>query len=234
MYSPELEELIEAILADGIITEKERSVLHKRALSEGVDPDELDVIIDGRLVLRKSSPPPIPSPVNNPSNSETPNIKSSIKHGVIRKCPHCGEIVEAGSGKCKLCGLTFAGVEANNSRQRLAAVLEEVEKRDYNSKGLVGLIFGDIYADDEKEEARARAITNFPVPNTKEDLLEFILYLEPLSKVTGIMNKMVARLNSDPNRFTQAAYKSKYEECVKKARAFFPDDPQFLAILPKK
>ena len=50
MYSKELEEIIEADLADGEITEKERAVLHKRAIAEGVDPDELDVVIEGRVV----------------------------------------------------------------------------------------------------------------------------------------------------------------------------------------
>ena len=37
MFSKELEEIIEAALADGVLTDKERAVLHKRALAEGVD-----------------------------------------------------------------------------------------------------------------------------------------------------------------------------------------------------
>ena len=47
--SKELEVLIEASLADGVLTAKEREVLHKKALQEGMDPDELDVIVEGRL-----------------------------------------------------------------------------------------------------------------------------------------------------------------------------------------
>ncbi|MBP3285367.1 MAG: hypothetical protein J6M15_00285 [Prevotella sp.] len=53
MFSKELEEVIEAALADGVLTDKERAVLHKRAAAEGVDPDELDVVIDGRLAKAK-------------------------------------------------------------------------------------------------------------------------------------------------------------------------------------
>ena len=53
MFSKELEEVIEAALADGALTDKERAVLHKRAQAEGVDPDELDVVIDGRLAKMK-------------------------------------------------------------------------------------------------------------------------------------------------------------------------------------
>lgn len=51
MFSEELEMLIDAAIADGTITEKERIVLHKRAQAEGVDVDELDMIIDGRLAM---------------------------------------------------------------------------------------------------------------------------------------------------------------------------------------
>ena len=53
MFSKELEEVIEAALADGALTDKERAVLHKRAQAEGVDPDELDIVIDGRLAKMK-------------------------------------------------------------------------------------------------------------------------------------------------------------------------------------
>ena len=53
MYSKELEELIEGALADGVITDKERAVLHKKAESEGVDPDEPDMVLDGRLAKKK-------------------------------------------------------------------------------------------------------------------------------------------------------------------------------------
>ena len=44
MLSKELEEIVEAALADGVLTDKERAVLHKRAQAEGIDPDELDIV----------------------------------------------------------------------------------------------------------------------------------------------------------------------------------------------
>lgn len=47
MYSEQLEQLIKSVIADGVITEKERAVLHKKAAAEGVDEDEIDVYVDG-------------------------------------------------------------------------------------------------------------------------------------------------------------------------------------------
>ena len=48
MYSKELEELIDSVLADGVITDQERAVLRKRALACGEDPDEVMIVVDGR------------------------------------------------------------------------------------------------------------------------------------------------------------------------------------------
>lgn len=49
MFSEELNRLIEAALVDGIVTDKERSVILKRAVAEGVDPDEVEMILDARI-----------------------------------------------------------------------------------------------------------------------------------------------------------------------------------------
>lgn len=55
MYSKELEKLINAVLADGSITEKERAIIHKRAEREGVDLDEIDLYLDGKLNSQQKS-----------------------------------------------------------------------------------------------------------------------------------------------------------------------------------
>lgn len=42
MFSKELQQLINASLTGGDLTDKEREVIRKRALLEGIDPDEVD------------------------------------------------------------------------------------------------------------------------------------------------------------------------------------------------
>jgi len=54
MYSEQIEQLIKSVIADGVITEKERAVLHKKAASEGVDENEIDVYVDGLIAQMKS------------------------------------------------------------------------------------------------------------------------------------------------------------------------------------
>ena len=53
MYSEQLETLIQSIIADGFITDKERAVLHKKAEAEGIDIDEVDVYVDGLIVNKE-------------------------------------------------------------------------------------------------------------------------------------------------------------------------------------
>lgn len=212
MFSKELEEVIEAALADGVITEKERAVLHKRALLEGVDPDELDVVIEGRLSKMKKEEDWLrPAPPQQINNS---------KHGSVRKCPSCGAPVEAGAVKCAECGYVFVGIEANNSVARFSEQLKEIEKGG-NVIGSIGGFFGM----DRYTKEVVSTISNFPVPTAKEDLLEFILFLQPKSK--GGLNQYKSEEK------IVDAYKCKYIECVEKAQLFFSDDPQFQPLFEK-
>ena len=121
MYSKELEELIESVLADGVVTDQERTVLRKRAQACGEDPDEVMIVVDGRLAKMKKASAPT-----------TPTVE---KRGNIVKCPSCGVPIEAGAVKCAECGYVFTNMKTNNSAERFAkklAVLIDKHKDDYS------------------------------------------------------------------------------------------------------
>ena len=80
--NPEIEKLIDLALADGEITDKERSVILKKAEKLGEDPDEVEMILDGRL-----------------------HLKSSSKR--IIKCPNCGQEENGISQVCNSCGFVL-------------------------------------------------------------------------------------------------------------------------------
>lgn len=162
-YSKELETVIEAALADGVITEKERAVLHKKALLEGVDPDELDVVIEGRLAKMKREVDWLrPTP---PKNLE------KEKHGNVVKCPNCGAPIVAGATSCKDCGYVFTNVKAN---QTATALFEAIQKEMAADQ-----------LDSERDEKINALITTFPIPTSKEDILEFLYMGVPNAKKKG-------------------------------------------------
>ena len=215
MYSKDLEEIIEAALADGVLTDKERAVLHKRAIMEGVDPDELDVVIDGRLAKKKKEADWLrPDPPQNLHNE---------KMGNVVKCPNCGCTEISGRAVCPECGYAFTNVKANRSVERLAEQLAAIE-RDRRGDSISNLIGGvSSLLGGGKAGEKVSIIKNFPVPNTREDLLEFLSMLKPKSSKYG----KLTTATSVTDKAESQAYYVKLAECIDKAKRSFGKDPEF-------
>lgn len=62
-------------------------------------------------------------------------------------------------------------------------------------------------------------IVSFPVPNGKDDMLDFISYLQ-VKKDTSVEFSKI--------------YVAKYNQCFEKAKQLFPDDPTIKAIIEKE
>lgn len=116
MYNEKLEALISAALADGVLTEKEKQILFKKAEAMGIDLDEFEMVLDARLVELKKKE----ARENQQYQLEMEKAKSaqlsapkSEKYGDVRKCPACGAIVPSMAAKCQECGHEFVNVGAN-------------------------------------------------------------------------------------------------------------------------
>ena len=122
MYDERIEQLIKAALADGVLTEKEKQVLFKRAQEQGIDLDEFEMVLDARLVeLQKAEKEKVEK-----------SAPKSDKYGSVRKCPACGAIVGAFVGVCEECGYEFSNIEATISYRKFHEALaqeEDVEKQ---------------------------------------------------------------------------------------------------------
>ena len=203
MLTPELEQLINYALEDGVLTDKERSVLMRKAQAAGADLDEFEMILDAKL-----------HEVQKTAATVAPKSNSN-KHGEVRKCPACGAMVSAFSTRCSECGFEFNNVEANKSANTLFEKLQALEMEKarelaqheesknkqllalserHNSGGTLTKIFAnngeaqneerdDLIRTLEKGarlierkymDAKINMIKVFAVPNTKGDLLELL------------------------------------------------------------
>ena len=51
----DLDKLIDAVVADGVITDKEHSVILKKATAAGYDADEVEILLDGKLAEKQNA-----------------------------------------------------------------------------------------------------------------------------------------------------------------------------------
>ncbi len=180
MYNEQLEQLIDAALADGVLTEKEKQILFKKAQAMGVDLDEFEMVLDARLVKLKKAE----------EEKAATSAPKSDKYGDVKKCPACGAIVQSFQVVCPECGYAFENVDANISSQKLADTIDKLIKQGAETDRI------------------KKSIMNFPIPNSKADLIEFL---------TSLNSKI-----SDEDY--GSAYNIKFNECLSKAKLLFPND----------
>lgn len=220
MYNEKLEALISAALADGVLTEKEKQVLFKKAEAMGIDLDEFEMVLDSRLVELKKKE----ARENQQYRLEMEKAKSaqlsapkSEKFGDVRKCPECGAMVQSLMTKCPECGHEFVNVEANNTTKKLMQKIDEIQAesvnmlKSINSKNENVAIQQRNAIDDQIQNRIQQAILNFPIPNTKEDLVEFITLCQG--------NKQ------------QYPWGLKLKQVISKAKVILPNDPEIQALV---
>ena len=232
MYNEQIENLINLALADGELTEKEKQILFKKAEAAGIDLDEFEMVLDAKLFEKQQA-----------MKAATPSVAApkSDKFGDLKKCPACGAIVTSFSAKCGDCGYEFSNIEANASIQKLFLLLTELDniqssiplaKISFFSNGLLE---NRKRAEDHINK-KCEVIKNFPVPNTKNDILEFLSSAIPHARKvkTGFGSMFASKGwgggHSDAYKEQEIAkaWKYKCEQIVMKARFSLKEDKKGL------
>lgn len=209
MYNEQIEALISAALADGMLTEKEKQVLFKKAQAQGIDLDEFEMVLDARLVeLEKAE-----------KAKAAAAAPKSNKLGDVKKCPNCGAIVQSYLGACPECGYGFEDMSANLTSRKLTEKLDKVAKEWDDKINTTENPEDKWKLEKGKEQALAHAIMTTPLPNTKADLFEFMTMTQ------------AAFLSGSTPYHSAAAYNTKYQESLLKAKSLFTKDEIFIAMI---
>jgi len=207
--NPEIEKLIDMVVADGQITEKERGVVLKKAGALGEDIDEVEIYLDAKLhqknEVQKQEVFPAP-----------PLEKKSNKEGDLKKCPSCGAPAESFNTKCSDCGHEFRNVVTEKTIKALFTDLMVIEQKkstakDYTEKCLIN-------------DQMATLISTFPIPNSKESVLEFISQTYPKAKGHGSRFANIMNENGNDTDLRKA-WRQKFEEAYIKAKFLFINEP---------
>ena len=198
MFSKELEDLIQATLEDGKLEENEKAALVKRAQREGVDLDELEIYINSLLQRRQRE-------LNEKRDQREEEYAKKKKEAIGPVCPKCGKQVPPLTLKCD-CGYEFKKEKKESSVKLLydrisnlqltdeeidscSDVAEEKVNNEYRAVrdryGNVVKKLDEDKANKLKLQKKIDIIQSFPVPNTKEDIMEFLALAVPNSKTKG-------------------------------------------------
>lgn len=131
------------------------------------------------------------------------NERKTVVDGKLHKCPNCGEQLNAFTTICPVCSYELRGTQATSCVHELSMKLETCET----------------------DAKKAQLISNFYIPNTKEDIYEFF--------ILAYSNIAVGGSEID-------AWRIKLEQAYLKAKVAFGDSEEYHQIkelydqLPKK
>lgn len=259
MYNEQIEKLIELALADGELTEKEKQVLFKKAEAAGIDLDEFEMVLDARLYEKTQNK--TPSPVAAPKSDKYGDVKKCPSCGTIvqsfsGKCSDCGYEFRDIQSDVTINKLFDALMEADNipmDEYKESSLNKMIVNNSGKSSGIIGQQLSRsseilAKADEQKREAehfkrhkekiiskKIQIISNFPVPNSKEPLLEFLTL--GISKATPTKTGFIGLFTkTDADKEHNAlvpAWKSKIEQVVMKAKMSLKEDKALLADIDK-
>lgn len=219
----ELENLINMALADGEVTEKERGIIMRKAEALGEDKDEVEMILDGRIAMM----------IKEQTVSQAQHqVQKTNKEGDVKKCPSCGAPVESFKTKCADCGHEYRGSKSSNSASQLFVELTKIEDEERNRPrekvSFFNIDGGNFYMEQSIANRISTTVSSFPVPNTKEDIFEFLAVALPQTKIK-LQKLMFKTAPIDrPKEIIKNAWQSKCEQVIMKARMSMKDDRKTL------
>lgn len=165
--------------------------------------------------------------VNVPITSRGESRKT-VYDGEIHKCPNCGDILDAYESVCETCGYERRGTKATSSIQELAQKLEAIETQRPPKK--VTSIFTQAFTQghiSKTDEQKINLIQSFPIPNTKEDIMEFaVMAISNVDPDVFSTMSMSNPYNNAPKQAISNAWFSKFEQAYQKGRLMFGDSAE--------
>ncbi|MFM8243845.1 MAG: zinc ribbon domain-containing protein [Crocinitomicaceae bacterium] len=233
MYPPELEKLIEYAIIDGELTSKEREILIRKSIELGVDQAEFEMVIDARVFEAKQKLSQKHSTLENTVPKSESSVDSKITH-----CPNCKSPLEGFVTSCDYCGNDLTDIKSNTTIHNLFQLLteaEELRREDSdNPFAAVGRFYADAFSSitgpSKVDSKKIEIISSFPIPTTKEDILEFLTLAIPRAKKIG---NVFTRNNPENKSHNLLApvWKNKCDQVILKAKIAMREDSESLRLV---
>lgn len=144
--------------------------------------------------------------------------------GEIRKCPNCGEVLSAFEIKCHSCGYELQNVKGSKAVTELAEAIAKLEAtRPPQTKKRFGAPSNMSVSPTDR--SIANIIQSFAIPNTREDILEFMI-LASTNIDTDALDSKDSSYSASQKLVTNA-WIAKFEQSYQKAKIAFGNSPEF-------
>lgn len=142
---------------------------------------------------------------NKCNNDSKLSKKNVFFDGEIHKCPSCGEILNSFVSICPSCGYELRGT--------------------YSSTAITD--FSNMISNCESEKKLISIIENFPIPNTKEDIFEFLVIAK--SKIKNYDKNGNGVLDYNEKSLLNA-WKVKVDQCYEKGKLILDNQNDIMII----
>ncbi len=162
---------------------------------------------------------------NKQTNSKSRKLEFE---GKVYKCPNCGEVLHSFVRNCPACGLELRETNTTSAVREFALKLEAIEaRREYEKPHGFFSSLNKREWISKTDEQKISLIQNFTVPNTKEDMLEFMILASSIwdSTIYG-----ATEIEDKARKAIADAWLSKIEQVYAKAKNSYGNDNDFRRI----
>lgn len=156
--------------------------------------------------------------------------RQTVFEGKIHKCPNCGQVLNSFQDDCPACGFEFRDVKATSSVKELADKLEEISNEPSPPKRttIFTLAYTDAYVNiSDKASRQVSLIRNYAIPNTYEDIWEFLILAS-----SNIHEREIGQTQTKDEEALSNAWKSKFDQAYQKAKLVV-DNPNEISRIEK-
>lgn len=183
--------------------------------------------VSNTKVETENVPPIVPKPTQEKPIEPKVDTSSTQRQqeyiGKVYKCPHCGNVVNQSDAVCNSCGNHLSGKQSVVSAMDFQQKMMEIEM----SRKKTG--FWD--KDNETDKRVLALVKSYPIPNSIEDIVEFMHIAIGNIDVGASKKSFVNWLDSDvPTNQLSNAWVAKMQQIYKKAELYFPNEPEFAHI----
>ena len=169
-----------------------------------------------------------PTMQNASANDEK---RKTVYDGKIHKCPGCNEILKSFEINCPYCGYELRDVKTSSAVKEFVLKLENIGLVGEKSKKSfdVNERYTQITEVSEIADKKINLIRNFNVPNSKEDMLEFMILASSNIKIS-VYDSFDSDFQSKDAKEINEAWISKVQQVYDKARVSCFADETFNEI----